>query len=1722
MGNNGTILDHDIAYDSADLNELLAEGKRIITAAEEISRRMEASMASIASIYGGIDASCKYSGLGSSLSGLRGTLVKEQYSTAITRMEQLIGKILSDMPAYDSSLAGQMQELGGTLDTVRGRITDLKGLLVSGDTGLTYAEFTTRLKDIKDTWDNSAEELAARLAEIEAGMLGAAVSAVKYSTDPVNLSTGNFIYDHEDMKTGGEIPLSFHRYYNAKDHEKGSMGRCFLHNYELRLKEAEDGTVSVRMGDGQRKTFAKRADGSYAGRNCDATEVLVKCSGKLKALQGDGTVCGAESVPEEAAEKAKTSGGSEEEHGFGTLPGAGFCLTKTSGETYRFAPDGRLLRQENAAGRGITFSYGEDGRLCCAKTDTGVCYSYGYDAKGYLTSVTDHTGRKVLLSYDKNKIAAVTTPSGSVYRYGYGKNGRITETENPRGTVTVENTYDDRCRILRQEFPDGGCMTYAYDDEARTVTLTERNGSRTVYVHDAAGRNIKTIFGDGTEERYAYNERNQCTTFTDRNGNEKRMSYDSRGNLTQTVDASGRKTNFTYDSRNRLLKVSVNGKERMKNRYDAKGNLLSAEGTDGNGIQLAYDVCGRPVQVKQPDGSTLSLTYDTCGNIIRLEDASGAVHTYGYDALNRVTETADGKGNRTAYAFDAADRIVSVTNAAGDVRTYAYNESGKVTEVRDYDGNSIRAVYNCLNRIARMTDKEGNETCFTYDCMWNAATRTTPDGGKTEYRYNADNRLEETRLPGGGVLRYTYDGNGNRTGFTDAEGNHTAYAYDGLNRLTEITEADGAVTRYRYDSDGNLESKEDACGQLWHYTYDAPGRRTSATDPLGSTTSYVYDSMGRVSRVCHPNGSSTVYVYHAGGKLKSVTNPDGTAERYSYDANGNLTRRENSAGETVTMEYDSLDRLVSVTNPVGGVRHYAYDAVGNLTCYTDENGNETQYAYTPNGNLCRVTDALSNETRYTYDVMGNLIKTERTGNGGEAPQETRYAWDAAGNPVSMTDPLGNMETYRYDRNGRLTEKTDREGYTTAYGYNHAGKVTEILYADGREVKLSYNALQQLEKVKDWLGTTEIETDALGRPLAVKDPEGKTVGYEWGSMGEKKALVYPDGKRAEYHYNEAMQLTELVTGREQIRYGYDEAGRLVQKERPNGVTTVYGYSGAGRVDQLVHKSGETELAVLSYAYDAALNRTGIVKKRAGLEADSGVFGYTYDALNRLTQVTKEGTPLRSYHYDAYGNRIRKEDYCGESPYATTYTYNRNNQLIKETGVNGEEAYQYDRRGNLTEVRNGEELKKQFGFDAANRMERAIEYTADIIKQAQFQYNGLGYRVGQKLQRSDAVRNQSYTLDLTKSYHNLLYIDENQGENGQTFFWDQNVVGIEESGEKRYYLQDDLGSPMQLLDDAGYDVETYGYDEFGVSLHQEKGTFENPVQPFGFTGYQMDSAGGLYFAQARRYDAGTGRFVSEDTVRGFTAAPFTLNHYGYCWSRPLDLVDLDGLWPEWLKETYELVKNTFSDLYNSVVGVDTTIISSEWEGMDLEVKTHEGGSLIVLNRDEGTGKLKGISINPSLSIPGTDVSIVSSISFSGWEPSKWGTSTSVKYKDAETDVYTSIGWSLNKEGLNIKSKTGGNSDTIPIELPDGTTFDTHTKLLWSASVEKNIADWTQLGLLAVAVVGFVVLCVDDGTVVGIIDDGIAAGLGSYIMSVVTSWQGVINEVLGGVSLAACGLN
>ncbi|WP_455035696.1 RHS repeat domain-containing protein, partial [Lachnoanaerobaculum gingivalis] len=127
--------------------------------------------------------------------------------------------------------------------------------------------------------------------------------------------------------------------------------------------------------------------------------------------------------------------------------------------------------------------------------------------------------------------------------------------------------------------------------------------------------------------------------------------------------------------------------------------------------------------------------------------------------------------------------------------------------------------------------------------------------------------------------------------------------------------------------------------------------------------------------------------------------------------------------------------------------------------------------------------------------------------------------------------------------------------------------------------------------------------------------------------------------------------------------------------------------------------------------------------------------------------------------------------------------------------------------------------------------------------------------------------------------------------QSYIWDFNVAYMEE-GEKEFtYLQDELGSTIRLLEQGEESQTVYGYDEFGEDTYNTQGQ----IQPFGYTGYRYDNVADTYFAQAREYMPGVGRFAGEDWIKGSIEQPFSLDQYGYCYGNPEKFVDLDGKVP-----------------------------------------------------------------------------------------------------------------------------------------------------------------------------------------------------------------------------------
>jgi RHS repeat-associated protein len=102
----------------------------------------------------------------------------------------------------------------------------------------------------------------------------------------------------------------------------------------------------------------------------------------------------------------------------------------------------------------------------------------------------------------------------------------------------------------------------------------------------------------------------------------------------------------------------------------------------------------------------------------------------------------------------------------------------------------------------------------------------------------------------------------------------------------------------------------------------------------------------------------------------------------------------------------------------------------------------------------------------------------------------------------------------------------------------------------------------------------------------------------------------------------------------------------------------------------------------------------------------------------------------------------------------------------------------------------------------------------------------------------------------------------------------------AGPVTYYYHDHLGSTV-----ASSGGEQMRYWPFGATRSGNIGT------AYRFTGQRQDVAG-LYFYQARWYDAQLGRFLQPDTIVPEPGNPQSLNRYSYVENRPLNMVDPTG--------------------------------------------------------------------------------------------------------------------------------------------------------------------------------------------------------------------------------------
>jgi RHS repeat-associated protein len=109
----------------------------------------------------------------------------------------------------------------------------------------------------------------------------------------------------------------------------------------------------------------------------------------------------------------------------------------------------------------------------------------------------------------------------------------------------------------------------------------------------------------------------------------------------------------------------------------------------------------------------------------------------------------------------------------------------------------------------------------------------------------------------------------------------------------------------------------------------------------------------------------------------------------------------------------------------------------------------------------------------------------------------------------------------------------------------------------------------------------------------------------------------------------------------------------------------------------------------------------------------------------------------------------------------------------------------------------------------------------------------------------------------------------------------------SGSKLYFQQDLLGSTRVVTNSAGQSVFSSDYEPYGTSYGVSGGP-----ETFQYTGKPLDSSTGLYYYGSRFYDPQIARFITEDSSKGTSSDPLSLNRYIYVEDNPEKYVDPSG--------------------------------------------------------------------------------------------------------------------------------------------------------------------------------------------------------------------------------------
>lgn len=934
--------------------------------------------------------------------------------------------------------------------------------------------------------------------------------------EPVDMSTGLFVYNNTDLVVSDVIPLTLTRTYRQSDPVSRAFGVGTNHNFDVFMVGPNNSTPGgeylwqeLILPDGGRIHF-DRISPCFNGF-CDFGNAVF----------------------ENTSSPTDFHGATITYVGLGGCVGGGaWLLQKKDGTKICFPDSDGLTISQGAAplsiidrhGNEVFFQRGINYNLIKISSPNGRWIKFSYDANNRIVQAQDNANRVVSYTYDTSgRLAQFVAANGGITNYTYDAFNQMVAIQDARGNMVLTNQYDNNGRVVKQTQADNTTFQFAYTTDPATgvvtqTDLTDPSGIVKRTTFSANGYSTSEIFALGRPEQ-------QIVTY----------ARDAATNLvTSTLDPLHRETDYTYDVLGNLLSVTTMARS-------------SAAAT----VRFTYDpFFSQLTSVTDPLGHVTTYQHDpTTGNLTATIDPLGHRTSYTYFPNGQVKSVTDAAQNTVQFAYDRGD-LTSITDPLANTTTLFPDAAGRTVSKTDPLGNTSRIVYNAWNQIIQSIDPRSKITSYNYDLNGNLASMTDALNHTTRWNYDSLDRLVTRTDP---LLRqesYSYDLNGNLASKTDRKGQITTLAHDALNRPKLV----GFNTTFA----GGVPSYESTI----NYTYDAAGRATQVVDSAGGTVIKTFDDLNRTITETTAQGSIT-FAFDALGRRASMAVAGQPAVSYSYDNASRLSQISQGASN-VSFTYDNVNRRSSVTLANGVSMSYAYDnnsritgitytfganTLGNLTYAYDGLGRRTQIggsfartsipqpvtlaSYDPANQLVNW-----NGTPISYDANGNMLSDGLNG----------FTWNARNQVASL-----NGAVLQYDALGRRVKNASGNSFL----YDGANRVQELSGSTVTANLLTGGVDENFNR-SDATGSFTPLTDALGSTIALVDSTGAiATSYSYDPFGNTLIFGQPNANPFQY------------TGREnegnglyyyRARFYSPVLGRFISEDPARFGINFYAYAG----------------------------------------------------------------------------------------------------------------------------------------------------------------------------------------------------------------------------------------------------------------------------------------------------------------------------------------------------------------------------------------------------------------------------------------------------------------------------------------------------------------------------------------------------------------------------------